>query len=116
MRHTSSNSLVVSILLVSGTSLVFLVFILILLRVISDKSYIQLAFKVIESQLTLQIKHYETIENYVKKTRVVVHDTKHHILALNTLLANDHFEEAKEYISALEVDLFAVEKFKVCEN
>ena len=64
----------------------------------------------------LQIKHYETIENYVKKTRVVVHDTKHHLLALDALLAHDQFDEAKAYIKSLEVDLFALEKFKVCDN
>ncbi|MGL5693164.1 MAG: sensor histidine kinase [Peptostreptococcaceae bacterium] len=97
-------------------SFIFLLLIIFVLKMLAEKSHIQSASNIIEHQLSIQLNHYNKLEDYIRKSRMIVHDTKHHILALDILLKNNNFEDAKSYIEHLEDDLFILERNKVCDN
>lgn len=81
-----------------------------------QKDYLEILNKAIENQFENQLNHYASLERYIKNTRIIVHDTKHHILVLNTLINKGRLDEAKMYINELNHDLFILENEKICEN
>lgn len=82
----------------------------------AQKSYLQYLYNTIESQFENQMNHYIALENYIRNTRMIVHDTKHHVLVLNTLINKNLIEEATLYINDLQSDLFRIENEKICDN
>ena len=116
IKFNYDDRLILTIVIVSIISLVFLLTIISLLKVIGDKFYVEFSNKVIEHQLNIQFNHYKNFERYITESRMIVHDTKHHILALDVLLGNNNIKEAKSYIAKLEDNLFALDKYKACEN
>lgn len=116
MELVTTDRLVRGIINVSIISVIFLFYIVTLFRMISEKSYIHFLLKVLEGQLKIQFNHYNNLEYAMKKSRTIVHDTKHHILALDTLLANENVEEAKKYLENMKSDLFLLEKNTICQH
>ncbi|MGL5348583.1 MAG: sensor histidine kinase [Peptostreptococcaceae bacterium] len=82
----------------------------------AQKSHLQSLYNTIEMQFNNQVNHYASLEKYISDTRMIVHDAKHHIFVLNTLLNKNLIEEAKLYINDLHNDLFILENKKICDN
>lgn len=115
-KYNSVDKLHMILMFILPLSFVIIILLLIISKILSDKYTIKSYLDTLENQLNIQLHHYEAFEEYLNKSKIVVHDTKHHILAIEVLLENNKFEEAQEYIKEIEKDLFTLKKRRICDN
>lgn len=54
--------------------------------------------RMIEAQLSVQVKRFEELAKHVQNVRVMRHDMRHHIRVVEGLLCEGNVQEAKEYL------------------
>lgn len=63
---------------------------------------IKYSYKAVQSQMELQEKHYNEIEENQKETRRIWHDLKHHINYIGLMLKDNNTDGARDYLIKLE--------------
>lgn len=58
--------------------------------------------KLLEQKNRLDYEHYKLLQTEYNNSRLLVHDMKHHINAINTMIENNDKTEIKKYIGSLE--------------
>lgn len=115
-KYNSGDKLDIILMFLLPLSFGVIILLVIVSKVLSDKYTTKSYLDTLENQLDIQLHHYEAFEEYLNKSKIVVHDTKHHILAIEVLLENNKLKEAQEYIKEIEKDLFTLKKRRICDN
>lgn len=72
--------------------------------------------KIISKYLKKQLDHYNSLERYIYNTRILLHDYRHHLIVINTLIANNNTLEVKKYMKELTENIAYLENQRICEN
>lgn len=59
---------------------------------------LQYNYKIVESQIELQRQNYKTLSEATEKLYALKHDVRHHISAIESMIAQQNYKEAMEYI------------------
>ncbi|MDY3003843.1 MAG: GHKL domain-containing protein [Christensenella hongkongensis] len=72
--------------------------------------------KMLEQQLKIQLEHYETKRSFSEQIRILRHDLKNHILAINGLLEQGRVRDTQEYLRELTDIVTPKQELIVTEN
>jgi glutaredoxin len=72
--------------------------------------------KAVTMQTEMQKKEFEKISDRINQNKIYIHDQKHHINMLNSLLSDQNISEAKKYLHRVEESLNSTVIEQYCDN
>lgn len=83
-------------------ALITIIIIILIIIISKRKRILEENINILERNSTIKQQYYENIKLNYENIRRIKHDIKNHIISINTLISEKHYEEAKKYIRHIE--------------